>query len=63
MGSDIHISLPAESIFSIGPLHITNSIIMMLLVMAGLVIFYAVALRKHALVPGGAQNLAEVIVE
>ncbi|MGN6561415.1 MAG: F0F1 ATP synthase subunit A [Thermomicrobiales bacterium] len=63
MGSDIHISLPAESVFSIGPLHITNSIIMMLLVGAGLVIFYAVAMRKHALVPGGTQNLAEVIVE
>src|SRR5947209_14349990 len=63
MGSDIHISLPAETLFQIGPLHVTNSALTMLIVMAGLVLFFAIAMRKRQLVPTGAQNAAETIVE
>ena len=63
MGSDIHISLPAETLFQIGPLHVTNSALTMLIVMAGLVIFFAITMRKRQLVPTGAQNAAETIVE
>jgi F-type H+-transporting ATPase subunit a len=63
MGSDIHISLPAETLFQIGPLHVTNSALTMLIVMAGLVIFFVTAMRKRQLVPTGAQNAAETIVE
>ncbi|HET8626667.1 MAG TPA: F0F1 ATP synthase subunit A [Thermomicrobiales bacterium] len=60
---DIHISLPAEVVAMIGPLHLTNSAIMMLLVMIGLVVWFGLAMRRQALVPGGAQNLVEWILE
>lgn len=63
MGSGIHISLPAETLVDLGFLRITNSAFTMLLVMAGLVIFFARATRKKALVPTGSQNVAEAIVE
>lgn len=63
MGSDIHISLPAETLVTLGFLRITNSAFTMLLVMAGLVFFFAMVTRRLALVPGGLQNLAETIVE
>lgn len=60
---DIHISLPAETIVKIGPVPLTDSNLMMLVVMAGLILWFGLALRKRALVPGGAQNLVEAIVE
>lgn len=63
MGSGIHISLSAETLVDLGFLRITNSAFTMLLVMAGLVIFFARAMRKRALVPTGSQNAAEAIVE
>jgi F-type H+-transporting ATPase subunit a len=60
---EIHISLPAETIVKIGPVPLTNSNLMMLVVMVGLVLWFGLALRKRALVPGGAQNLVEAIIE
>lgn len=63
MGSDIHISLPAETLIDLGFLRITNSAFTMLLVMAALVFFFAMVTRRLALVPGGLQNLAETVVE
>lgn len=63
MGSGIEISLPAETLLDLGFLRITNSALTMLLVMAGLVLFFARATRKRALVPSGSQNVAEAIVE
>lgn len=63
MGSGIHISLPAETLIDLGFLRITNSAFTMLLVMAGLVIFFARATSKRALVPTGSQNVAEAVVE
>jgi F-type H+-transporting ATPase subunit a len=58
-----HVSLPAEELFKIGPISITNSNLQMFLVMAALVIFFAVITRKLAIVPGRRQALAEVTVE
>lgn len=63
MGSGIHISLPAETLLDLGFVRITNSAFTMLLVMAALVVFFARATRKRALVPTGTQNVAEAIVE
>lgn len=58
-----HVSLPAEELFRIGPLSITNSNLQMMLVMAGIVIFFAVVTRKLAMIPGRRQALAEMTVE
>src|SRR5205823_7568446 len=57
------ISIKAETIFTIGGFGFTNSMLFTLLVIAGLTLFYAFAMRKRSLVPTGAQNLAEGLVE
>ncbi len=65
-----HISLPAEKLFGIGPLNVTNSMLTMFIVMIGLVVFFAYASRRLAAggngvyqAPRGAQNFAEFCVE
>lgn len=61
------ISIRAETLFDIptpfGPLHFTNSMLYTLIVIAALVIFFALATRRMSLVPRGSQNFAEAIVE
>lgn len=46
MADDIHISLYAETLFHIGPIPITNSFLVMVLVMAGLLLFFSWLARK-----------------
>jgi F-type H+-transporting ATPase subunit a len=61
------ISIKAEGIFDIplpwGHFIITNSMLQTLLVVLGIALFFFLATRKMKLVPRGAQNLAESIVE
>lgn len=61
------ISIKAETLFDIptpfGPLHFTNSMLFTLLVDALLVIFFLMATRRMALVPGRLQNVGEVLIE
>src|SRR5437868_4032320 len=57
------ISIKAETIFYIGNFGITNSMFFTLIVIFGLTLFFFLATRKTSLVPKGAQNLAEVIIE
>jgi F-type H+-transporting ATPase subunit a len=57
------ISLPAEELFHIGPVKITNSNLMMLIVMVALVVFFALATRKLAVVPGRRQAFVESAIE
>lgn len=61
------ISIKAEDIFAIplpwGTFTVTNSMFQTLLVVLGITIFAILATRKMSLVPKGAQNLAEAIVE
>jgi len=60
-----HISISAERIFSVGPLHVTNSIITSLVV-SGLLILFAVWVRmslRKTNRPTGIQNFAEWMVE
>ena len=64
-GGDGHEELPkhAETVFDLGPLPITNSMLMVWLV-AGVIIFVArKATQKMELVPTGLQNFVEWIVE
>lgn len=61
------ISIKAEVLFDIptpfGPLHFTNSMLYTLIVIAALVLFFALATRRMSVVPRGSQNFAEAIVE
>lgn len=62
------ISIKAEVLFDIpipffGTLHFTNSMLYTLIVIAVLVLFFALATRRMSLVPKGSQNFAEAIVE
>lgn len=60
---DVHISLAAESVFHLGPLSITNSMLVSWLVILGLFFFARAATRKVKLVPGKIQNLVEMLLE
>ncbi len=67
-----HVSLAAETLFRLGPIPVTNSMLTMFLVMIGLVLFFLFATRRlratadgRSLLaaPRGAQNFAEFVVE
>jgi F-type H+-transporting ATPase subunit a len=61
------ISIKAEPLFNIptpfGDFTFTNSMLFTLVVIAALVIFFSLATRRMKLVPKGAQNFAEALVE
>lgn len=57
------IVLPAEAIFHIGPIAITNTIIATILTDIILIVLAVLATRKMKDVPGGLQNLLEWFVE
>lgn len=59
----MNISLSAETLFSIGSFPVTNSMVIGWCASAILILLAFAATRKVSLVPSGAQNLFEVIVE
>lgn len=63
MDSDIHISLVAEKVGNLGPFTVTNSLLTTWIVMAAILLFLAVFLRKLSLVPGYAQSVVEIIID
>jgi F-type H+-transporting ATPase subunit a len=60
---ELHISLAAETLFHIGPIPVTNSMLVMFVVMALILIVFSYLARKAQAVPGRAQGVAELIVE
>jgi F-type H+-transporting ATPase subunit a len=60
---DVHIELAAETLFEIGPVHFTNSMFTMFLVMAGTLIVFSLIARRASVVPGRGQGVVELIVE
>ncbi len=58
----LHISLAAETIFSVGGFAITNSILTTWFVMALVTLLAIAATRRLSLVPGGGQSVAEILV-
>ncbi len=66
-----HVSLAAERLFNLGPIPVSNSMLTMFLVIAGLTAFFLFANRRIAsgdraqvlAAPRGAQNFAEFVVE
>ena len=57
------ITLAPDELFSIGPVAITNSNLLMLIVMVLIILFFALITRRLQTVPGRWQALAEVAVE
>ena len=60
---EVHIELAAEELFKIGPLSVTNSMFMMFVVMALILIVYGLAARRAKMVPGRWQALLEMSLE
>ena len=57
------LSSAAETVFPIGPLPVTNSMLVTWIVALGLIVFAQMAMRNVRDVPGGAQNFWELMVE
>jgi F-type H+-transporting ATPase subunit a len=60
---EIHISVAPETLFTVGPVHVTNSMFTMFIVMFVLVVVGTVIARGAKLVPGRWQGLFEVVAE
>ena len=61
---DIHVSLKAEEIFKLGPLHVTNSILYGFICSAFIALFMVLAARRIKLRPKkGLTSLIELVVE
>jgi F0F1-type ATP synthase membrane subunit a len=61
---EIHVSIKPETLWSIGPLNITNSFLTMVLVMAAIIIGgWLIARRASIARPGKAQSIFVVVAE
>ncbi len=60
---EVHVELAAETLWEIGPVHITNSMFMMFVVMAAILIVFTMIARGAKYIPGRAQGVVEMIVE
>lgn len=60
---EVHVELAAETLWEIGPVHITNSMFMMFVVMAMILIVFTIIARGAKYIPGRAQGVVEMIVE
>ncbi len=63
MDLDVHVEFAAETIFHIGPIPITNSMLTMWLVMAAILLIFWLAARKGSVIPGRFQSAVEMVVE
>ncbi|MEO6399021.1 MAG: F0F1 ATP synthase subunit A, partial [Tepidiformaceae bacterium] len=61
-GPQPEIVVPAETIFTIGPLHVTNTLITAWIVMAFLIGISLLATRSSKLIPSGLQNFVEAVI-
>ena len=61
-GPQPEIVVPAETLFSVGFLHVTNTLLTAWLVMAFLIVLSLLATRSAKLVPSGLQNFVEGVV-
>ena len=62
-GPTPHISIAAETLFKVGPIEVTNTMITSWIVVATMVLIVFLATRRWEMVPRGAQNAIEAIVE
>ena len=62
-GGHDHLPLHAEEIFHLGPLVVTNSMVMVWIVAAFIILVAQLGTRNMKLVPSGLQNFVEWLVE
>src|SRR5437899_5497775 len=62
-GPTPHISIKPETLFSVGPIDVTNTMLTSWLVVLTMIIVVFLATRRWELVPRGAQNVVEAVVE
>lgn len=60
---EVHVELAAETLFEVGPVAVTNSMLTMFLVMAAILIVFTIIARKAQAIPGRGQGVIELIVE
>jgi F-type H+-transporting ATPase subunit a len=63
MDLDVHVELAAETVFHLGPIPITNSMLTMWGIMVIILLVFWLAARKGSLIPGRFQSVIELIVE
>jgi len=62
-GPQPEIIVPAEKLWTVGPLNITNTLLTSWVVMAVIIILAVVCTRGMKLMPGGAQNFFEAVIQ
>jgi F-type H+-transporting ATPase subunit a len=62
-GPTPHIAIAAETLFSVGPIDVTNTMITSWIVVGTMVLVVFLATRRWEDVPRGAQNVVEAVVE
>jgi len=62
-GPTPHIAIAAETLFSVGPIDVTNTMITSWIVVTTMILVVLLATRRWELVPRGAQNVIEAVVE
>lgn len=60
---ELHISIAAETLFHVGPIPVTNSMLVMFIVMGLILLVFSTLARKAQVVPGRPQGVLEMIVE
>lgn len=60
---NVHVEIAAETLFHIGPLAFTNSMLTMFLVMGGILLVFWLVARNMKEIPGKGQSIVEVIIE
>ncbi len=60
---EVHVEIAAETLFHLGPIPVTNSMLTMFLVMGALLLVGAHIARRAQVVPGRIQSVFELIVE
>jgi F-type H+-transporting ATPase subunit a len=60
---EVHVSIAAETLFHLGPIPVTNSMLTMFAVMALIILVGTLLARRAQAVPGRAQGVFEMVVE
>jgi F-type H+-transporting ATPase subunit a len=60
---DVHVEIAAETLFNIGPIPVTNSMLTMFIVMGAILLVGWYIARKAQSIPGHAQGTIEVAIE
>ncbi|MGH2533578.1 MAG: F0F1 ATP synthase subunit A [Thermomicrobiales bacterium] len=60
---EVHVELAAETLFHIGPIPVTNSMLTMFIVMSVILLVFSWLARRAQMVPTRGQSVLEVIVE